>query len=123
MTKKTFYRMTKKRPIRRVFALFVAKLRKYLNRQRFFEILAKIKLIKEVSKSYECPVPLPITGKVSLADHITTDRGVFSTSYYTTVTKVELKHWYETKFTSKPRKLYEVCTVPVFRILAQVRAQ
>ena len=120
MKEKTYLKMTKKQPFRRI-KLFK---QKYLTKPRIYSFLAKIKLVKEVTKyDIEHIYNNNIVNKVRiLGEKITTDRGVFSLSYYTRGENHIAKQWYETKFTKKPKILYVVYDTVCTYLTVEVHA-
>lgn len=79
MNKKTYHRMTRRSPARG-FKLFK---QKYLTRQRFYALLASLKLVRRVHECYALPVPNELFNRVicSTDKSISLDRGFFSLSY------------------------------------------
>ena len=121
MKEKTYLKMTKKQPFRR-FKLFK---QKYLTKPRLYAFLAKIKLVREVTKYDIEPIyNNSIINKVTMLDEkITTDRGVFNLSFCTRGEKHYAKQWYETKFSKKPKTLFVVYDKMCAYLTVEVHAE
>lgn len=119
MKEKTYRKMTKKHPLRG-FILFKYK---YLTKQRFYSLLAKIKLVREVrNNSTDYIRNNDFLNRVRLLESkIETDRGVFNLSYFCRGTIQRYKWWYESLF--KHKRLHTVLDEETIYIEAEVRAQ
>ena len=119
MNEKTYLRMTKKRSLRglRLFK------QKYLTKQRFYALLAKIHLVRKVkSESFRPYRKSEVLNKVQVLEHkIETDRGVFNLSYRAEGNAVDCKWWYESLF--KKRRLYTVVDSLEYHLAIQVQSE
>lgn len=119
MKEKTYRKMTQKRPFRRL-RLFK---QEYLTKQRFFALLAKMKLVREVidfsTLSYNSNDKL---NRVVLSDDILkTDRGEFNFSFYAQCTVCNQYWWYESLF--KKKKLHTVSEEKRYNVSVKARSE
>lgn len=119
MKEKTYHRMTKKRPLRG-FKLFK---QKYITKQRFYALLAKFRLVREVkSESFSPYRKSEVLNKVQVLEHkIKTDRGVFNLSYQAEGKSVDCKWWYESLFRKK--RLYTIVDNLEYHLSVQVQSE
>ena len=119
MKEKTYRRMTKKRSLRGL-KLFK---QKYLTKQRFFALLAKFHLVREVKSVTPKPLnSVAVFNTVNQVEHkIKTDRGVFNLSYNAQGTAKTKQWWYESLF--KKKRLYTIEDNTDYHLFVRVQAE
>lgn len=111
MTEKTFRKMTKKRPVRRQIALLRRKVRKYLNKDWLFNLLAKMHLVRKIDNIEGVFMHKDGLAKITACPRIVTDRAKYDVTYYAMATEI-IKHlWYESRIFKKNGKPLRYHTV------------
>lgn len=99
MKEKTYRKMTKKRFLRGL-RLFNSK---YLTKERFYALLAKLCLVIEVKDNSRFPIRHELLNSVKLVEEkLVTDRGVFKLSYLAEGERIINSLWYRS--ISNPKK-------------------
>lgn len=113
MKENTYHRMTRRSPLRGL-KLFK---HKYLTKQRFYALLASLKLLREVKNDLSFPYDEnDLIGKITMLDeNITTERGTFNLSYRAEALQNIYQWYYESLrgkkilFTVRDEIRYHLC--------------
>lgn len=119
MKESTYRKMPQKRPLRR-FNIFKYK---YLRKQAWYSLLARMHLAREVKDFHSIPVNnIDLLNKVRLVEEkITTDRGIFNLSYFGSATR-QISKWYiESLFRHK--RLCTICDEETLYIKVEARSE
>lgn len=119
MKEKTYRRMTRRSPVRGL-KLFKSK---YLTKNRFYALLATLKLVHEVKEHHSIPVPInnEIRGIELLEDKIKTDRGVFNLSYRAEAIEIHDSWYYKSIFSGKT--VHTVSDAFYYEVKVEVRSE
>lgn len=120
MKEKTYLRMTRRSPLRGL-KLFK---HKYLTKQRFYALLAHLKLVREVKREANIPhysYNDGIFNNVLTDQPIVTERGKFNVSHYASMRVITHHHWYESL--RKHNRLYTVRDESYYEIRVNVQAE
>ena len=118
MNEKTYRRMTKKRSLRG-FKLFK---QKYLTKQWFYALLAKIHLVREVKTIAPVLLNHSAINRVDLLNYkIKTERGRFNLSYNAQGNAEIRKWWYESLFRRK--RLYTIEDSTNYHLFVRVQSE
>ena len=120
MKEKTYRRMTRRSPLRGL-KLFK---QKYLTKQRFYSLLAHLKLVREVRDNVTVPiVNSTLMNTIRMSDEkLVTDRGVFNLSFQCKGEEHRTHWWYESIFKSH-KVLYTFMDETAIFLRAEVRSE